>query len=306
MSLRKSIRFVLAVLLILSGLAACSGTAAPVTAGPLRVLAVESFLGDIARNVAGDRLQVETLIPLGVDPHEYQPSAQDVARIADSQVLIINGLGYEWWLQKTLDNAGGDRLTVTAADGLTPRPDPSGSHPDGDPHMWLDPNNVIHYVENIRDGLSKADPQGAAVYAANADSYIKQLKLLDQWIVERVSTVNPSHRLLVTNHESLGYFADRYGFTIVGAVIPSFSSDSSPTARDMADLIQQIKQTGATVLLLDVGANPNLAQQIASETGVRVVTDLYIETLSAPDGPAPSYLMMMRHDVDLIVAACAT
>jgi ABC-type Zn uptake system ZnuABC Zn-binding protein ZnuA len=269
-------------------------------------MATVSFLADIAQNVAGNRLTVETLVPLGVDPHEFQPSAQDAVRIAASQVLIVNGVGYEWWLQKTLDNIGGQRLTVTASAGLTPLPDPSGSHSDGDPHMWLDPNNVIRYVENIRDGLSKADPQGKSAYAANADSYIKQLKLLDGWITEQVTMVNPSHRLLVTNHESLGYFAKRYGFTIVGAVIPSISTDSSPTAQDMARLIEQIKQTGVSAILLDVGANPNLAQQISAETGVRVITDLYVETLSAPDGSAPSYIMMMRHDVDLIVSACAT
>jgi ABC-type Zn uptake system ZnuABC Zn-binding protein ZnuA len=286
-------------------LTACQ-PAANQTSGRPRVLAAESFLADIAQNVAGDRLTVERLVPLGVDPHEYQPTPKDTAKIAESQVLIVNGIGYEWWLQKTLDTIGGERLVVVTSAGLTANADTTGQHPDGDPHMWLDPNNVVRYVENIRDGLSKADPQGKSIYAANADSYIKQLKILDEWITQQVGTVSPSQRLLVTNHESLGYFADRYGFTIVGAVIPSLSTDASPTAQQMTNLIQTIKSSGANTILLDVGANPDLAQQIATETGARVVTDLYLETLSAPDGSAPSYIMMMRHNVDLIVAACAT
>jgi ABC-type Zn uptake system ZnuABC Zn-binding protein ZnuA len=282
------------------------------TPGLLRVLAVESFLADIAQNVAGDRLTVETLLPLGVDPHAYQPTPRDVAKVADSDVLIVNGAGIESYLDSLLANAGGQRLpalaqvqvVITASAGLTPRPDPQGEHPEGDPHFWLDPNNVIAYVENIRNGLSQVDPDGASVYAANAAAYIEQLKALDQWITQQVATVQPARRLLVTNHESLGYFADRYGFTVVGAVIPSVSTEASPTAQQMAALIEQIKASGAPAIFLETGANPQLAQQIAAETGVKVVTDLYTHSLSAPDGPAPTYIDMMKYNVSQIVTGC--
>jgi zinc/manganese transport system substrate-binding protein len=286
-------------------LSAC-GTAAPRTSGLPRVLAAESFLADIAQNVAGDRLKIDLLVPPGVDPHEYQPTPQDLVRIAGSQVLIVNGVGYEWWLQKTLDSLGGQRQVVVATDGLPPLKDPSGKETAGDPHMWLDPTLVVRYVENIRAGLTRADPAGAEGYAANAAGYIHQLNLLDQWITERVATISPSHRQLVTNHDSLAYFANRYGFTVVGAIIPSVSTDASPTAQDLARLVEQIKQTGAPAIFLEVTANPKLARQIAAETGIPVVTDLYLESLSAPDGPAPSYLLMMRHNVDTIVSACMT
>jgi len=274
------------------------------TPGPPRVLAVESFLADIAQNVAGDRLAVETLIPLGVDPHAYQPTPRDAAKVADCNILIVNGAGIEAFLDPLLANAGGERLIITASAGLTPRPDPQGEHPQGDPHFWLDPNNVIQYVENIRDGLSQADPDGSEIYAANAAAYLKQLIALDQWITQQLATLQPERRLLVTNHESLGYFADRYGFTVVGAVIPSVSTDASPTAQQMAALIEQIKATGAPAIFLEMGANPQLAQQIAAETGVKVVTDLYTHSLSAPDGPAPTYIDMMKYNVGRIVAGC--
>ena len=274
------------------------------TPGLPRILAVESFLADIAQNVAGDRLTVEALIPLGVDPHAYQPTPRDAAKVADCSVLIVNGAGIEAFLDPLLVNAGGQRRVITASAGLTPRPDAQGEHPQGDPHFWLDPNRVIQYVENIRAGLSQADPEGASVYAANAAAYIEQLKALDLWIAQQAATVQPERRLLVTNHESLGYFADRYGFTVVGAVIPSVSTDASPTAQQMAALIEQIKATGAPAIFLETGANPQLAQQIAAETGVKVVADLYTHSLSAPDGPAPTYIDMMKYNVSRIVAGC--
>ncbi len=292
------------ILLILLASCVLASPSPSATSGPPRVMAVESFLADIAQNVAGDRLTVETLLPLGVDPHAYQPTPRDVAKVADSDVLILNGAGIETFLDPLLANAGGQRLIITASAGLPPRPDPEGEHPEGDPHFWLDPNNVIQYVENIRAGLSQADPDGASVYAANAAAYIEELKVLDQWITQQVETVQPERRLLVTNHESFGYFADRYGFTVVGAVIPSVSSEASPTAQQMAALIEQIKTTGAPAIFLETGANPQLAQQIAAETGVKVVTNLYTHSLSAPDGPAPTYIEMMKYNVSQIVTGC--
>jgi len=283
-------------------LAACQPIATPIP-GPPRVLAVESFLADIARNVAGERLTVESLIPLGMDPHAYEPTPGDAAKLADCNVLILNGAGLESFLDPLLANTKG-QMVITASAGLEPRPDPSGEHPEGDPHFWLDPNNVFKYVENIRDGLSQVDPGGATTYAANAAAYLEQLKVLDQWIIQQVAAIQPDRRLLVTNHESLGYFAQRYGFTVIGAVIPSFSTDSAPTARQMADLITQIKASGAPAIFLEMGANPQLAQQIAADTGVKVVTNLYTHSLSDPDGPAPTYIDLMKYNVSQIVAGC--
>ena len=287
---------------LLSGCTARASTA-PAQPGSLHVLATETFLGDIAQNVAGERLQVETLLPPGVDPHEFQPAPQDAIRIDQSQVLIVNGLGYETWLANSLQDIGGQRLEVVAAQGLTPNPDPSGEHPDGDPHMWMDPLKVVTYVENIRDGLSKADPAGKGMYAANADAYIQKLKDLDAWIKTQVALVPSGMRLLVTSHDALGYFAQAYGFKVVGAIIPSVTNEASPSAQQMAALIDTIQRTGAPAIFLDASENQKLAQQIASATGAKVVTDLYVETLSAPNGPAPTYIDMLKHDVTSIVTA---
>ena len=252
-------------------------------------------------------MMVSPLMPLGIDPHEFEPTPADIKKISDSRILILNGAGFEESMNKVLASAGGNRITIDASKGLTSRSmsaneihDPN--HP-GDPHFWLDPNNTIRYVENIRDGLSQADPGNAATYAANATAYITQLKELDRWIADQVKPIPPAQRVLVTNHESLGYFADRYGFTVLGTVIPSTSTGASPSAQQLAQLIDRVKASQARAIFLEVGANSQLAKQLAQETGVRVVTDLYTESLSEKNAPAPTYIDMMKHDTTTIVNA---
>ena len=280
-------------------------TPPPARGAALNVLAVESFIADMAQNVAGDRLHAQTLMPLGLDPHAFEPTPQDLTKIAASQVLIVNGAGFEEWLQKVLDNAGGQRMVIEAAAGLTSRMgrEVETDEKSGDPHFWLDPLMAIQYVENIRDGLIKADPSGRDVYTRNAADYIAKLNELDGWIKAQVAHIPAKRRLFVTNHESLGYFADRYGFKIVGAIVPSVSTSAAPSARQLAALVDQIRASGASAIFLETGANPQLAQQLGRETGAQVVTDLYTHSITAADGPAPTYIDMMKHNVTVIVQA---
>jgi len=280
-------------------LTACGGgSASPSGTTDSVILTSTSFLADITRNIAGDRVSVASLLPVGTDPHSYQPTPQDVTKIEQSKLLIINGAEYEHFLEPLLENAGGEREVIEASAGINPRAE-AGSV---DPHLWLDPNNVIIYVENIREALTHFDPEGVAVYQSNADAYVAELKSLDMWIVEQVNQIPVEKRLLVTNHEAFGYFAERYGFTIAGNVIESFSTDASPSAQQMAALIDQIKSSGAPAIFLDASDNTSLAQQIAAETGVRVVTDLHLESLT--DGPpAATYIDMMKTNVTQIVNA---
>jgi len=265
------------------------------------ILTSTTFLADITRNVAGGRLTVESLLPVGADPHSYQPTPRDVTKIVQSKLLIINGAEYEHFLEPLLENAEGERDVIEASAGLNPGTDAGNEH-GVDPHLWLNPNNVITYVENIREALTHFDPDGAALYKSNTDAYMAQLTDLDVWIKEQVSQIAPEKRLLVTNHEALGYFADRYDFRVIGAIVPGVSSDASASAQQMAALIDQIKASGASALFLDEAENPALAQQIADETGVRVVEDLHLESLT--DGPpAATYIDMMKHNVTQIVDA---
>jgi ABC-type Zn uptake system ZnuABC Zn-binding protein ZnuA len=179
-----------------------------------------------------------------------------------------------------------------------------GHHHDaGDPHFWLDPVSVIKYTENIRDGLIQADPAGKELYAKNTDAYIAKLRELDTWITEQAQGVPEARRLLVTNHESFGYFADRYGFQVVGTVIPSVSTGASPSAQQLARLVDRLKATHAPAIFLETGANPQLADQLAQEIGIKIVTDLYTHSVTESGGNAPTYIDMMRYNVQKIVEA---
>jgi ABC-type Zn uptake system ZnuABC Zn-binding protein ZnuA len=326
MNLRK---FPFLLILFIGVMTACTSSALPPEpeAGT-RVIVVETFLADIVQNIAGERLTVETLMPVGVDPHSYQPTPQDVARIAGSDLLILNRIGLEEALDNVLLNAGGDFILVEAAAGLDyrdPIPDiheddhllkeeqgelddhldneDEHGHGDFDPHFWLNPIHVITYVENITQGLIQVDPEGADEYNLNAEAYILALKELDAWIESQVETIPPERRLLVTNHESLGYFADRYGFEVTGAIIPSATTGASPTAQDLAALTERILETGAPAIFLETGTNPRLAEQLASETGIKIIPDLSTHSTGSSEAHTSTYIEMMRYNTTLIVEA---
>ena len=288
----------LTIVLLTAGCGGAPPTASETTVvggAPLKVLAAETFLADVAQNVAGDKALVQSLIPLGVDPHSFEPTPADIARVAECTVLIVNGAGFEAFLEEMLKNAGGRAQLVEASAGLT--------SDGGDPHFWLDPTLVVKYAENIRDGLSSVDPPNAATYGANAAAYIAALNDLDAWITEQVAQIPPAQRLLVTNHESFGYFADRYGFTVVGTIMPGVSTGAAPSAQQLAGLVDTIERTGARAIFLETGSNPQLAKQVAAETGVAVVTELYSHSVTEAGGRAPTYLDMMRANTKAIVGA---
>lgn len=291
-----------------SFISACAVPAptAPTRSG-LRVVAVETFLADIAQNVAGERVQVQALMPRGMDPHSFEPTPQDVKRVADSDVLIVNGAGFEEFLDKLLSNAGSRARVLEASQGLTSRTLKPGEPHDEDnpidPHFWLDPTQAVKYVENIRDGLTQADPDGAATYKKNADRYIAKLNALDEKIKQAVSAIPPAQRKLVTDHDTFGYYADRYGLEIVGMLVPSFSTADASSAQQVAALIDKIRATGVRAIFLEQGANPQLAQQISQDSGAKIITGLYTHSLSDAQGPAPTYLQMLEYNTQLIVDA---
>jgi ABC-type Zn uptake system ZnuABC Zn-binding protein ZnuA len=286
-----------------------TGTKAKETAGnaPLDVIASVSFLADIAQNVAGDRFAVRSLVPLDTDPHSFEPTPADLREVATADLVVVNGSGLEGPLLKTLENAGGEATIVDASAGLQSRSPQPGEPPlensETDPHFWLDPVLVKTYVANIRDAFAKADPDGAALYDANAAAYAKRLDGLDAWIRSQVATVPAANRLLVMNHASHGYYADRYGFSVVGTVIPSVGTGETPTAKQLGDLTAAIRASGVKAIFVEIEENSKLAEQIAAETGITVVDDLLDHSLTAADGVAPTYIDMMTFDTQRIVEA---
>ena len=269
------------------------------TSASLKVLAVETFLTDISQNIAGDKIKVKSFMPIGLDPHDFEPSPSDAAKIYQSRVIIINGAGLERYLGKLMENINeNQQVIIEASKGLISR-----TFPDIDPHFWLDPNNVIKYVENIETGLGKIDSNNTSLYDINSTQYIEKLKGLDRWIRKQVELIPENQRILVTNHESLGYFADRYGFKIIGTIIASPDTNSSPSPKQVAQLIDKIKETGVKAIFLETGSNPQIAEQVAGETGIKVLLNLYTHSISEKNGPAPDYISMIKYDVSTIVNA---
>jgi ABC-type Zn uptake system ZnuABC Zn-binding protein ZnuA len=308
----ESMRKALLLPALLLALGACTGRTPAGSPALPSVVAAESFLADFAGIVAGGRVSVVSLIPTGMEPHSYEPTPRDIAAVAGARLVIVNGAGLESFLGKLLQSASGSAVVVEASAGLASRTAREGETAEGaasgapaepDPHFWLDPTRAISYVTTIRDALTRLDPAGAETYAKNAADYVAQLVALDAWIRDAVAAIPEADRLLVTNHESLGYYADRYGFRIVGTIIPSVSAEASPTARQVARLIDGLKAAHARAVFLETGSNPQLAQQVAKEAGIPVVTELFTHSLSDSSGPAANYLAMMRYDTEAIVKA---
>lgn len=272
--------------------------------GQRRAVATTTFLADIAQQVAGERFVVESLLPPETEPHAFEPTPGDLRRLADADLVIVHGQGLERSLAGVLAAVRNETPVVEAAAGLVPRVrDGTAQGAEADMHYWLDPNLALTYVENIRAGLTAVDPAGAASYEANAAAYGARLRELDAWVRGRVAEVPPERRLLVTDHESLGYFADRYGFRLVGAVIPSVSAGAAPSAGQVASLVEEIKRSGAPAIFVEMGGNRQLVEQVAAAAGVKVGAELYSHALGKPGGPAATYEDMIRYNVDAIVAA---
>lgn len=302
-------------------LAACTPAAptTPAAAGQINILATTSLVADAVRQVGGDYIHLSILLPTGADPHSYEPAPQDVAAIADAAVVFANGAGLESWLAPIIENAGAAAQVVEVSDGiqlLDLTAEEQAEHAaeegtaagsgqadaEGNPHVWTDPNNVILWVANIEKALSAADPTHAADYQANAARYTAELKDLDAWVRSQVEQIPAERRVIVTDHRIFGYFADEYGFTQIGAVIPGYSTLSSPSAQEMASIEDAIRKYNVPAVFVGNSVNDSLSQRVAEDTGIQLVP-IYTETLSASDGPAATYVDFIRYDVDAFVKA---
>jgi ABC-type Zn uptake system ZnuABC Zn-binding protein ZnuA len=266
----------------------------------LRVVATTNIVGDVIARVGGEQISLTILIPPGADPHTFQPTPKDASAVAQAHIVIMNGAGLEGWMQEFLANAGGTRPLVSASAGLTLR---KGEHEHGllDPHVWFDVKNVITWVHNIEEALSALDPANADTYHKNAAMYRAELQELDNWIVAQVKKVPPERRKLVTNHEVFGYFCERYGFQQVGTIFP-ITTEARPSAKDLAALQEKIKAAGAQTIFTETTVSSETAEQLARDTGVKVVR-LYTDSLGPAGSEADSYIRLMRYDVEAIINA---
>ncbi len=276
-------------------------------AEPLRVVTSNTVLGDLVRQVGGDRVDVRALAPAGTDPHTFQPTPQSMKALAWAHVAFFNGSGLEEWWDKLVRSAGRkDLVVVELSRGLAtiaaPGEAPAGhSHATAqDPHVWLDPQLTKTYVERIRDALARVDGANAPRYADGAAAYRRSLDELDTWIRAQVETIPPPRRKIVTFHNAFQYFAARYGLTVTGFI--AASPGKEPSAKAMAELARRIKDERVPAVFAEADFNPKLLTALAKDAGVTIVTTLYDGSLSTGP-PADSYINMMRHNVSEMVRA---
>lgn len=280
----------------------------------LKVVATTSFVGDVVGVIAGQAVELIVLLEPGQNPHAYQTAPQDMVNVSEADLIFVNGLGLEEFLDDLIAGTGNSDALIVVSDGISPLERAEQDHreedqegdeghtgSDQDPHVWFDPNNIMIWTENIVFALAEKDPENADAYLENAAAYREKLNELDGWIRDQVALIPLEKRKLVTDHMAFGYFVEEYGFTQIGAVIPAQTTEAETSGQQLAYLIDIIQEEEVKAIFIGVDFDPTLSQMVAEDTGVHLVP-LYFGSLSA-GAPAGTYLTFMRHNVKTIVNA---
>ncbi|MEY3201727.1 MAG: hypothetical protein RIR70_1277 [Pseudomonadota bacterium] len=274
-------------------------------AEPLPVVASFTILADFTQRVGGERVKVSSLVGANTDAHLYQPTPADARTLKAARLVVINGLGFEGWLERLMKSSGFRGERVVASRGVNTleagHSHHGHHHADIDPHAWLDIANAKVYVANIRDALIKADPAGEALYRDNAAKYLGELTALDETIRAQLAALPAARRLVVSSHESLAYFGRAYGVQFRAPL--GRSTEAGAAAGDLGSLIRQIRRDKIPAVFLENITDPRLLERVQKETGARLGGTLYSDALSPPSGPAPTYLALMRHNAATLWAA---
>ena len=270
----------------------------------LKVVASFSILGDFVRNVGGERIELTTLVGPDGDAHVYSPTPADGQRVAAAQVVVVNGRGFEGWIGRLVKASGTKADLVEAAKGASTLTAPAARghrHGGADPHAWQSIANAKLYVANIRDALIAADPDGRQTYEANAAAYFGRLDELETQVEAAVARLPAERRRIITSHDAFAYFGQAYGIDVVAP--QGVSTESEASAKDVARIIQQIRKERIGAVFVENISDPRLIRRIADETGAKIGERLYSDALSGPEGPAATYIDMMRHNIRALSAA---
>jgi zinc/manganese transport system substrate-binding protein len=262
----------------------------------LKVLASFSILGDLVREVGGEKVELNILVGANGDVHEFRPSPADAQALRKARVIVVNGLNLEGWMTRLIAASGTKAEVVVASQGVTPREGEENGKKGVDPHAWQSIANARIYVANIRDGLSAADPADADYFRTRAQKFQGRLDQTEANVRAAIAEIPENNRRIVTTHDAFGYFGAAYGFQFIAPV--GLSTDAEPSARDIAALIEQIRREKIPAVFLENISDPRLMQRIAAESGAKIGGDLYSDALSSGEGPAPTYIDMMNHNID--------
>ncbi|HET6160666.1 MAG TPA: zinc ABC transporter substrate-binding protein [Dongiaceae bacterium] len=263
-------------------------------------VATFSILADLTQRIAGDHVEVLTLVGPNGDAHVFEPGPKESAELAEARLLIANGLGFEPWLQRLEDASGFKGKTVIAAEGVTPLKGNEELGPT-DPHAFQDVSNTEIYAANIAKGLTEVDPAHAADFKANADKLMAELQGVDKELKAEFAAIPQDRRRILTSHDAFQYFGKAYGIEFVA--VQGISTEAEPSAEDLAKIVRQARDGHLSAIFLENMADPRLAETVAQESGVGMGGELYADALSEPDGPAPDYLSLVRYNAKQLLAA---
>jgi zinc/manganese transport system substrate-binding protein len=270
----------------------------------LKVIASFSILGDLVKNVGGERVEVSTLVGPNGNAHVYAPSPADAKKVADAKLVFVNGLGFEGWLERLVKASGTKAPVIVATKGIKPREragERGHDHGRADPHAWQSVANAKIYVANIRDALIAADPVGKAAYEANAATYLAKLDALEREVREVIAKIPADRRKVITSHDAFGYFEAAYGIAFIAP--QGVSTEAEASARDVAAIITQIKKQKIAAVFLENVTDPRLVEQIARETGAKIGGTLYSDALTDDKGDATTYIDLIRHNLKQLATA---
>jgi zinc/manganese transport system substrate-binding protein len=267
------------------------------------VVASFSILADMTRRIGGDAVSVLSLVPVDGDAHQYQPTPDDLRHVHAARALVENGLGLEGWMTRMPQAAGFSGIRIIASTGVAPREMEEDGKTVTDPHAWQDPRNGVLYVRNIAAGLARALPGQAAAIQERARAYIAEIEETDRWIGAQFAAIPPAKRRILTSHDAFGYYGARYGIELLA--VQGISTEGEPSAADIATLIGQIKREKIHAVFVENMTDPRLAATVARDSGAVLGPTVYSDALSEADGPAPTYLRMLRHNTTQFVAAMA-
>lgn len=279
-------------------------TAGAQAADKVKAVASFSILGDMVKQVGGDRVEVTTLVGPDGDAHVYEPTPADAKNLAAANILFVNGLGFEGWMDRLEKSSGFNGKTVVASTGVTSRQMVENDKKITDPHAWQSLENGKLYVANIRDGLIAADPEGKAEYEANAAKYLDALTQEDEAVKAAMANLPPERRKIITTHDAFGYFGAAYGLEVIAP--EGVSTESEASAKDVAKIIRQIRAQHIPAVFVENITDRRLLDQIANETGSKIGGTLYTDALSPPEGPAPTYLDMFHHNLEELTQALSS
>lgn len=277
---------------------ACGTGASDPDTGKKQVVTTFTVIADMARHIGEPHIEVSSITKPGAEVHDYEPTPSDMLKAAKADLVLDNGLGLERWFAKFVERSEAAHVTIT--DGIQPIPIRSGEHRGAaNPHAWMSPKAAQVYVRNIRDAFIRLDPEHAADFRANADAYLRQLDELDQRLRDAVATLPPNHRALVTCEGAFSYLARDAG--LQEAYLWPVNSHAEGTPQQIKATTEFVRNNGVPTVFCESTVNDEAQRQVAAETGAELGRKLYVDSLSTPDGPVPTYLDLLRHDIDSIV-----